>query len=154
MIPILLPPLRERLEDIEPLVEHFIKLQMAGSSEDIRPLRVSQEAMQLLTRYSWLGNVRELRGVLQRGQILCDDNVILPQDLPEAIRNAQAVEGVRLQEIQQQLHLPPEGIDLRAFLGTIERTFVREALERCNGNQVQAAALLGISRDQLRYLLP
>lgn len=153
VITILLPPLRERLEDVPLLVDHFIQLQMAGRSEDIQPLRVSQEAMELLTRYSWPGNVRELRGVIQRGEILCDDNVILPKDLPEAIRNARTAEDVRLQEIQQQMHLPVGGIDLRAFLGTIERTFIREALERCNGNQVQAAALLGISRDQLRYRL-
>jgi two-component system NtrC family response regulator len=153
VITILLPPLRERLEDLQLLVDHFIKLQMAGRSGDAQPLSVSQEAMELLTRYSWPGNVRELRSVIQRGQILCDDNMILPKDLPEAIRTARAVEGVRLQEIQQQMHLPLEGIDLRAFLGTIERRFIVEALERCNGNQVQAAALLGISRDQLRYRL-
>ena len=104
-------------------------------------------------RYSWPGNVRQLRSVIQRGQILCDAHEILPKDLPEEIRKAGSSAAQRLQEVQEQLSLPPEGIDLQVFLGSIERKFVLEALERCNGNQVQAAALLHISRDQLRYRL-
>jgi len=55
--------------------------------------------------------------------------------------------------VQEQITLPPEGVDLRVFLGNIERKLVQEALERCHGNQVQAATLLHISRDQLRYRL-
>jgi two-component system NtrC family response regulator len=58
-----------------------------------------------------------------------------------------------LRELQQQLRLPPEGIELPAFLRSIEQSFIQEALERCHGNQVRAAALLGLSRDQLRYRL-
>ena len=150
VITISLPPLRERPEDIEPLVEHFLQLYRTESAE---PLHMSQEAMELLLRYHWPGNVRELRNVIQRGQILCDDHEIRPKDLPEGVRRAGISMSQRLQEIQQQLHLPDEGIDLRAFLGGIEQTFIQEALERCNGNQVHAAALLGISRDQLRYRL-
>src|SRR6266536_1749251 len=145
-----LPPLRERPEDIEPLVEHFLQLHSSDSNE---PLRISSDALALLQRYHWPGNVRELRSVIQRGQILCDNNEILPKDLPEGIRVAATSPSLRLQELRQQLHLPPEGVDLRAFLSTIEYTFIQEALERCHGNQVQAAALLGISRDQLRYRL-
>jgi len=150
VITIALPPLRERPEDIEPLVEHFLQLHSSDSNE---PLRISSDALALLQRYHWPGNVRELRSVIQRGQILCDNNEILPKDLPEGILVAATSPGLRLQELRQQLHLPPEGVDLRAFLGTIEHTFIQEALERCHGNQVQAAALLGISRDQLRYRL-
>jgi two-component system, NtrC family, response regulator AtoC len=145
-----LPPLRERSEDVEPLVEHFLQVHHI---EGMGPLRVSQEAMELLLRYRWPGNVRELRSVIQRGQILCDDNEIRPKDLPEEIRKAGSSATERLHELQQQIHLPPEGIDLPTFLGTIERKLVQEALEQCNGNQVRAAALLGISRDQLRYRL-
>lgn len=150
VITIVLPPLRERPEDIEPLVEHFLRLHSADSAS---PLCISPEALALLQRYQWPGNVRELRSTIQRGQILSDNNIILPRDLPEGIREASTSASQRLQELRQQMHLPPEGIDLRAFLGSIEWTFIQEALERCADNQVQAAALLGITRDQLRYRL-
>src|SRR5437660_2982158 len=119
----------------------------------MEPLHMNREAIELLLRYAWPGNVRQLRSVIQRGQILCDGRKILPKDLPEEIRKAGSSAAQRLQEVQEQLSLPPEGIDLQAFLGSIERKFVLEAIERCNGNQVQAAALLHISRDQLRYRL-
>lgn len=145
-----LPPLRERPEDIEPLVEHFLQMHTIEGAEQ---LRVSPEAMELLLRYSWPGNVRELRSVIQRGQILCDASEIRREHIPDDIRKAGSSGAQRLQEVQEQLSLPPEGIDLQAFLGNIEGKFVRQALERCNGNQVRAAVLLGLSRDQLRYRL-
>ncbi|MBA2391362.1 MAG: sigma-54-dependent Fis family transcriptional regulator [Ktedonobacteraceae bacterium] len=148
VITITLPPLRERPEDIEPLVQYFLKLH---SAEGMEPLRMSPEALEILLHYSWPGNIRELRSVIQSGQILCDNNEILPKDLPENIHQAAKSNSQRLQELQQQLHLPPEGINLPDFLGTIEHIFIEEALELCHGNQVRAAALLGISRDQLRY---
>jgi two-component system response regulator AtoC len=147
---IYLSPLRERPEDIEPLVTHFLHLH---SIEGDKPLRISKEAMEMLLRYSWPGNIRELRSVIQSGQILCDNNIILPKDLPEGIRKAATSASQHLHEIVQQMHLPPEGIDLPGLLCSIEHRFLREALERCNGNQVHAAALLHISRDQLRYRL-
>jgi two-component system, NtrC family, response regulator AtoC len=145
-----LPPLRDRPEDIEPLVEHFLHVLNIEGAE---PLRMNPEAMDLLLRYHWPGNVRELRSVIQRCQIVCDDDEILPKDLPEEIRKGGSSAMQRLQEVQQQLNLPPEGLDLRAFLSSIESRFIQQALELCNSNQVRAAALLGISRDQLRYRL-
>lgn len=151
VIAIHLPPLRKRPEDIEPLVEHFLKLHNAGLRENATPFRMSQAAMDVLLRYSWPGNVRELRSVIQHGLVMCDEGEILPKDLPKALLTANSSASQHLHELQQQLHLPPEGVDLRAFVETIERTFVQEALDCCNGNQVQAAALLHISRDQLRY---
>jgi two-component system, NtrC family, response regulator AtoC len=150
VITITLPSLRTHPEDIELLVKHFLQLYSLDGAE---PLRISPEALTLLEHYDWPGNVRELRSVIQRGQILCDNNEILPKNLPENIRFSETNASQRLQEFQQQLHLPPEGIDLRAFLGTIECRFIQEALDRCHGNQVQAAIMLGISRDQLRYRL-
>ncbi len=145
-----LPPLRERPEDIEALIEHFLRIHTVEGAE---PLRVSSEALELLLHYHWPGNVRELRSVIQRGQILCDANEILPKDLPPEIHKAGRSATQRLEEVQQQLSLPPEGLDLLGFLSSIERKFVHEALERCGGNQVKAAALLHMSRDQLRYRL-
>jgi two-component system NtrC family response regulator len=150
VVTINLPPLRDRLEDIEALVAHFLRIHNAGSNE---PLSVSEEAMDYLLRYTWPGNIRELRSVIQHGQILCDQNVIEPKDLPVAVRNVGKSAILHLREMQQQLHLPPDGLDLPTFLRDIETVFVQEALERCKGNQVRAASLLHLTRDQLRYRL-
>ncbi len=150
VVPIYLPPLRERKEDVPLLVEHFLHIQSAVSGE---PLGMSQDAMDYLLHYTWPGNIRELRSVIQRGQILCDHNVIEPKDLPLSVRNASKSAMVLLREMQQQLHLPPEGLDLPSFLRDIETVFIQEALDRCNGNQVRAASLLHLTRDQLRYRL-
>lgn len=150
VITIELPPLRERMDDIEPLARHFMELYRI---EGEPPLRISPEALALLTRYHWPGNIRELRSVIQLGQILSDDNLILPKHLPEHIQRSDMSEAQRLEELRARLHLPAMGIDLPAFLSSVEQTFIQEALDICRGNQVRAAALLGISRDQLRYRL-
>jgi two-component system, NtrC family, response regulator AtoC len=148
VVSIYLPPLRDRQEDIELLVAHFLHTHNAGRNE---PLRVSDEAMAYLLRYSWPGNIRELRSAIESGQILCDHNLIEPKDLPPAVRDGGKDASLRLREVQQQLYLPPDGLDLPTFLGDIEATFIQEALKRCNGNQVRAATLLHMTRDQLRY---
>lgn len=152
VITIRLPPLRDRPEDIEPLSSHFLR---QYAPEDSKPLRISEAAMHLLQRYAWPGNVRELRSVIQRGQILCNGEGIAPEHLPREIRDASMASSAtrQLDELQEQIHLPPAGLDLPAFLNGIERLLVREAMEQCGGNQVRAAALLGMTRDQLRYRL-
>ena len=148
VITLRLPSLRERPEDIEPLVARFLH---QFSLDEAEPLRISDEAMELVIRYAWPGNVRELRSAIQHGQIVCDGQLIRPADLPGALRASNSSVAQRLTELQNDIHLPPTGINLPAFLGEIERRLVQEALEQCHGNQVQAAALLGLSRDQLRY---
>jgi two-component system response regulator AtoC len=148
VITLYLPPLRNRPEDIEALVHHFLLL---STPENEDPLRINAEALELLRRYPWPGNVRELRSVIQRGQILCQNNEIRPQDLPEAIRQERNSELERLRELQDLIHLPPNGMNLPAFLLEIERRLVQEALDLSHGNQVREAALLGLTRDQLRY---
>lgn len=148
VITLYLPSLRERPEDIPTLVQHFLRFY---SSEDEEPLRINTEALELLQHYAWPGNVRELRSVMQRGQILCKNHEIRPEDLPIAIHQGRNGEREHLLELQKRLHLPLEGMDLPGYLANIERKLVHEALERCQGNQVRAAALLGITRDQLRY---
>lgn len=150
VITLTLPPLRERAEDIALLISHFLRVVRA---DDMPLVQVSDEALQLLQRYSWPGNVRQLLGVIQRALVVCDGQIIRPWDLPEEVRQAESSALTRLREMQEQLELPPEGIDLPAFLQTIEQTFIQQALERCCGNQVHAAALLHLTRDQLRYRL-
>ena len=148
VITLYLPPLRSRPEDIESLARYFLRLY---SLEGEEPLRISAEALELFKRYPWPGNVRELRSVIQRGQILCQEHEIRPEDLPEVMRQINRSDLERLREWQEHIHLPPAGMDLPAFVAGIERRLVREALELCHGNQVRAAALLGLTRDQLRY---
>ncbi len=143
-----LPPLRSRAEDVEPLVQHFLRL---SSPQGEEPLRISTEALALLQRYFWPGNIRELRSVIQRGQILCRDHEIRPDDLPQVIRQGGSSDLERLREVSERIHLPAEGMKLPAFINEIEHRLVGEALELCHDNQVRAAALLGLTRDQLRY---
>jgi len=148
VITLYLPPLRSRPEDIETLARYFLRLYALEGEE---PLRISAETLELLRRYPWPGNVRELRSVIQRGQILCQEHEIQPEDLPEAIRRVSRSNLECLRAWQESVHLPRAGMDLPAFVSGIERKLVQEALALCNGNQVRAAALLGLTRDQLRY---
>ncbi|HEX7736979.1 MAG TPA: sigma-54 dependent transcriptional regulator [Ktedonobacteraceae bacterium] len=148
VITLYLPPLRSRPEDIEVLACYFARLY---SLEGEEPLRISAEALELLRRYPWPGNVRELRSVIQRGQILCQAHEIRPEDLPESTRQMERGDLERLREWQENIHLPSTGMNLPKFVIGIERRLVQEALELCHGNQVRAAALLGLTRDQLRY---
>lgn len=148
VVTLYLPPLRSRPEDIESLAHYFLRLY---SLEGEEPLRLNAEALELLRCYPWPGNVRELRSVIQRGQILCQEHEIRPDDLPEAIRQVRRNDLERLREWQENIHLPSAGMNLPTFVAEIERKLVQEALELCHGNQVRAAALLGLTRDQLRY---
>ncbi|HTK10242.1 MAG TPA: sigma-54 dependent transcriptional regulator [Ktedonobacteraceae bacterium] len=150
VITISLPPLRERMEDLELLVDHFLRMYAKEGSE---PHRISKEALEMFYRHHWPGNIRELRSAIQHGMILSRSREIQPQDLPDTLCLAVTSANQRLQELSEQMHLPHDGIDLTTFLKGIEHTFIQEALERCNGNQVQAATLLHMSRDQLRYRL-
>ena len=148
VITLYLPPLRNRLEDLESLARYFLRLSALEGEE---PLQINAEALELLRRYHWPGNVRELRSVMQRGQIFCQGRELRPEHLPETVRQVSRSDQERLREWQESIHLPATGMDLPAFVAGLERQLVREALEVCRGNQVRAATLLGMTRDQLRY---
>lgn len=143
VVPVLVPPLRERRDDIAPLALYFLR-QVA---QDLRrePPALPDETMRLFENYRWPGNARELRNVLERLLILEDTDEIRPEHLPTEIRNASRP-GKSLQDL---VHLPPEGADLE----DIERALLRQALERTAGNVTAAARLLGLTRDTLRYRL-
>jgi DNA-binding NtrC family response regulator len=134
VVSIHLPPLRERRSDIAELIEHFL------TTRPIGPLRsrVDAEAMKALTAYSWPGNVRELANVLERAQILAENHVIAPEDLPENVLAAAA--------------LPEQAGDPR-HLSEVERRHVEAVLHEEKGNKVQAARVLGISRRSLYRLI-
>jgi two-component system NtrC family response regulator len=142
-IQIKVPPLRERKEDIPLLARHFVEIY---SSELRRAVPViAPEALLLLTNYPWPGNVRELRNTIERAMILGHGNVITVEQLPKEITATALAEP----EPELAFHIPQTGLKL----GDLERKLVEEALGLAEGNQVQAARLLGISRDAFRNRL-
>jgi transcriptional regulator with PAS, ATPase and Fis domain len=135
VVAIELPPLRERREDVPELVEHFLATRQVGPVR----YRVDPEAMAALLRYDWPGNVRELANVLERAQILAEDHLITPDDLPEVL-SASRPGG------------ETGGGDPR-HLSEVERQHVRAVLHQEKGNKVHAARALGISRRSLYRLI-
>ena len=144
VIPMELPPLRERAEDISELATHFVEKFCASGG---RELTVSETAMRLLERYSWPGNVRELEHTIERAVALESTSSIQPERLPEKITNYNPY------LVADAMEFPEEGINLTAHLDQLEKTYVLEALRRTNGNQTNAAELLKMSVRSLRHLL-
>ncbi|NIM49007.1 MAG: response regulator [Gemmatimonadales bacterium] len=143
VIPVYLPPLRHRPEDIAPLAVFF----MERLSRDLKrgPTTLLQDTIAILEAYSWPGNVRELRNVLERALILEDAEEIRPHHLPGEIRGTGTARATGNHAIQ----LPADGVRVEE----VERDLIRQALARTGGNVTQAAKLLGLSRDTLRYRL-
>ena len=145
VIPIELPPLRERAGDIPVLINHFVDKFCDHTG---RRVTVSPRALELLESYAWYGNVRELEHTIERLVALERTDQIQPASLPETITNynpAQIAQGA--------LALPEDGINLFAHLEHIEYTLMMEALRRTDGNQSRAAELLQIPVRSLRHLL-
>lgn len=140
VVPIEIPPLRQRREDIAPLAHHFLD-QFTVSLR--RPARqFGKEALRRLEIYAWPGNVRELKNIIERTVILHDSAVVEPRHLPLSIRDPAVGDGVDCGFV-----LPESGIDLEEF----EVDLLRQALLRSGGSKSAAARLLGLSRDTLRY---
>lgn len=144
VIPIELPALRERTQDIPDLATHFVEKFCAGTD---RSLSISDSAMRLLENYVWPGNVRELEHTIERAVALETSNEIQPERLPEKITKYNPY------RIAESFEFPEEGVNLTAHLDQLEKTFVLEGLKRTNGNQTNAAQLLGLSVRSLRHLL-
>jgi two-component system, NtrC family, response regulator PilR len=143
VIPIVLPPLRSRTEDIAPLTQHFIA--MVCKEQKIPEKKISAEAMRLIEAYPWPGNVRELENTIERTVALEAGPVINVSSLPEAIAL-----GVRTR-VPDFESLPAEGINLEAYLEAVGKRLMREALDRCDGVQTKAAELLRMSFRSFRY---
>jgi len=144
VIPIHLPPLRERAEDIPDLIDHFIH---KFCDQTGRNLSISPKAMQLLEGYSWHGNVRELEHTIERAVALERGDEIQPERLPDHITNYNP------ERIKAEFDLPDEGLNLVAHLEGLEKTYVVEALRKTSGNQTKAADLLQMQVRSLRHLL-
>ncbi|MDP2968274.1 MAG: sigma-54 dependent transcriptional regulator [Deltaproteobacteria bacterium] len=138
VVPISLPPLREKKEDIPLLIIHFLQ---KSSEENRKQISyISPEALDILTQYSWPGNVRELRHTIERAVVLSTQPIILPEDLPKKM-----LEEVKGKEIQ----FPEELLPLRE----VERRYVLKVLRETKGNKKKASEILGIDRTTLYRIL-
>jgi two-component system NtrC family response regulator len=139
VVPLELPPLRERKEDIPELVEHLFR--KAKERHGMQTVRLADSVMPHLIMYRWPGNIRELENLIERMLVLSRGDLIVEEDLPGEIRQTQPHTSALW------LELPDGGISLEG----VERELILRALERCNGNQTQAAKYLDISRRTLIY---
>ncbi|MFZ0299642.1 MAG: sigma-54 dependent transcriptional regulator, partial [Candidatus Sulfotelmatobacter sp.] len=139
VVPIDIAPLRQRKEDIPDLVNLFISRFAGDSGKQVKS--ISPDAMQILVNYHWPGNVRELQNIIERACALAKGTVIEPEDIHLDMRPSKAGSGAT--------GFLPEGMTLEHW----EDEMIREALRRANGNKSQAARLLGLSRNALRYRL-
>jgi two-component system response regulator PilR (NtrC family) len=144
VIPIHLPPLRDRREDIPLLVAYFIKKLSRSVGRNVGG--VAPEAMATLEQYHWPGNIRELENVVERAIVLGSGEVLEADALPPTLRQPRDRQDVLLE-------LPAAGIDLEAALDRIEHRYMQLALERVGGVQTRAAELLRVSFRQFRYKL-
>jgi len=142
VIPIRLPPLRDRREDVPLLADYFVR--KYAQDMGTPPKRISPAAMAILERYRWPGNVRELENLVERALALTASDVIEPLDLPGYLRETQPTLG-------EEARLPPQGLDLEEYLDTLRAEMMRQALERCGGVQTRAAELLRMSFRSFRY---
>lgn len=147
VVPIYLPPLRDRKEDILILAEHFINKYNREFNKSVKG--ISEDAKKILKNYNWPGNIRELNNVIERALILENKDYILPEHLPyELILEINGSEKTGNKElmIDIKFKLPPEGIQWE----DIEKSLVKQALEMKKGKQKDAATLLGMTRDSFR----
>jgi two-component system, NtrC family, response regulator PilR len=142
VIPIALPALRQRKEDIPLLVEHFIAKYCANLG--VPQKRISADAVRAIEKYHWPGNVRELENVVERMIALETSEVLTTKSLPEAVLLGGSIPDVTFD-------LPPDGISLEDHLEAIGKIFMMKALERTGGVQTQAAELLRMSFRSFRY---
>ena len=138
VIPIVLPPLRERRTDIPLLVDHFL----AKHGEPGRARSIAPDALEALCAHAWPGNVRELESVIERTLLLAEGEMLRLEDLPAAVRMRSQASKAGL-----SLEIPDDGVDLEA----IERELIQRALEKADGNVTRAARLLGLTRRTLQY---
>ena len=147
VVPIRIPPLRERHEDIPGLCE-ILSAQIAKDLK-VRPKRVSPGALQKIANYAFPGNIRELRNLLERAYILGRREEIAADELPVDDRGHTS--GPQNMEMRDWLRTLPATVDLRELLTAFEKGLIERALEQANGVQAEAARMLGVSRSDIGY---
>jgi two-component system nitrogen regulation response regulator GlnG len=154
VVPIHVPPLRERREDVGVLAEHFI--QRYAEELTGEPHFLSDAALEHLSAHEWPGNVRELENAIKRALVLADSEVLSPEDFgfleggERETGGGVDLEGLLTSEVKAALADPAPSEIYRRILARVERPLLEAALEHTNGNQIKAAALLGINRNTLR----
>ena len=143
VIPILLPPLRERQGDIALLVDHFLRTYCAANNAPLK--RLDPEVMQILEEDEWPGNVRELENLIQRLVLMVDGPVIKVQHLPQRLLYNNTTS-------QESLLIPEEGVAFDDEIARIETAYLTAALRRSNGSKIGAAHLLHIDKQRMHYL--
>lgn len=151
VFPIIMPPLRERTEDILPLSRYFIERYCIKMGKGI--LTLSKEVEKLLHSHKWEGNIRELQNIIERAVILCKGDIVTPEHLPLTITKKvfmdEEDEKGRIWAETAQIDIPPEGLSL----DELEKQLVLQALQKSKNNKTKAARLLGLTRGTFRYRL-
>ena len=140
VLPIVVPALRERREDIALLIDHFLQRNNTRLGTDVRT--VEPQARRMLLEYHWPGNVRELENTIERAMVLCDGGVITASDLPERLKASRDPIKVLLAS---------EELSIKKASRVVEETLIRRALQKTGGNRMKAAGLLEISPRALLY---
>ena len=144
VVSIVIPPLRERREDIPELINDFL-VEFSKKNNKLN-LSISTETMKILSDYSWKGNIRELKNTIERLVILSKNEIIEKEDLPKDIINS--IETINYIEIKSK-----EKFDFIKVVEEFEKNIIKDALEKTNGNKVKTAELLNIKRSTLYYKL-
>ena len=145
IIPIDLPPLRERDGDIKLLLEHYVNKYANSLNSPVRG--IAADAMKILLNYSYPGNVRELQNIIERAVTLETKELISTDVLPFQLQDEP------FSRATEEIEIPEEGLDLEAMVAKLEITLIEKALERTGGVRKEAAGLLGISFRSMRYRL-
>ena len=139
VVPITIPPLRERREDIPILTEHFVT--RSASKHGIKPPKIARDVFRIFFDYPWMGNVRELENLVERMVVLLDGDTLTLDDIPSNVKNPLSSNA------DLWFSLPADPINL----DDLEREIIRAALGRHDGNQSQTSKYLGITRSALIY---
>ena len=143
VVPIFVPPLRERDGDLPLLVDHFLRVYCTANNKPLKHLQ--PEALEILEDYSWPGNVRELENIVQRLVLMNDSPVIRAEHLPQQLLQSSNAG-------QESILIPEEGVDFDAEIERIELAYLNAALRRTGGKKSAAAALLRIDPQRIKYL--
>jgi len=143
VVPIFIPPLRDRQGDLPLLIDHFLRIYCAANNKPLKQLE--PDALEIMEDYSWPGNVRELENVVQRLVVMNDSRVIRASHLPQQVLYSSNAS-------QEAILIPEEGVDFDAEMERIELAYLTAALRRTKGRKNAAAALLHIDPQRMKYL--